>query len=58
MDPPNFRQAKSEMPSCGTCEYFGRVGFCGKYQRSMFPGELCDSFLSILTTGRRQVARP
>ena len=58
MDPPHFRKASSETPSCGTCEHFSRVGYCEKYQRPMFPYELCDSFLSILTTGERQVARP
>lgn len=48
MDPPHFRKASSEIPSCGTCEYFSDIGFCGKYDRPMFSYELCDSFVSIL----------
>jgi hypothetical protein len=58
MDPPGFRKAASEHPSCGTCEHFSRVGFCGKYQRPMYPYELCDSFVSILVKGARREARP
>jgi len=50
MDPPNFRKAVGELPSCGTCEHFSAIGFCGRYQRPMFSHELCDSFVSVLKT--------
>jgi hypothetical protein len=58
MDPPHFRKARSEMSSCGTCVYFTRIGSCGKVQRPVFSYESCDSFFSILSTGKRQVAGP
>ncbi|MGD0477547.1 MAG: hypothetical protein ABSB29_05205 [Nitrososphaerales archaeon] len=58
MDPPHFRKASGGTPGCGKCEYFSSIGYCGKYQRPMFADELCDGFLSMLTTGRRQVAKP
>lgn len=56
MDPPHFGKASSETQSCGTCEDFSSVGYCGKYQRPMFPYELCDSFVSILK--RKKQAGP
>ncbi|MGD0396792.1 MAG: hypothetical protein ABSB26_07815 [Nitrososphaerales archaeon] len=55
MDPPHFRKASGETPSCGTCEHFSSVGYCGKYQRPMFPDELCDSFASILKAKKQEV---
>ncbi len=58
MNPPHFRKVSGETPSCGTCEHFSSVGFCGKYERPMFSYELCGSFFSILKEEKRQAAGP
>ena len=58
-NPPRFRQASEFDPSrCETCEHFSNVGFCGKYQLPVDRRELCDSWVSILKSGRRQWASP
>jgi hypothetical protein len=58
MDPPHFRKASSEVSSCGACDHFSNVGFCGKYQRPMLSYELCDGFASVFMKGKKQEATP
>ncbi len=58
-NPPRFRKASEfDLQSSGTCEHFWNVGFCVKYQLPVDTKELCDSWVSILKSGRRQWAEP
>ena len=62
MDPPRFRrEQKSSTKNCGSCDRYadmGAMGICSKYERPVYPIELCDSYLSKFTDGRRQAAQP
>ena len=58
-NPPRFRHsAEFDQQRCETCERFSNWGFCVKYQLPVDPKELCDSWVSILRSGRRQFASP
>jgi hypothetical protein len=63
-NPPRFRQAPSTPAEslnagrCETCASFWNVGFCNKYQLPVDKDNLCDSYISILKSGKRQWAEP
>jgi len=60
-NPPRFRKGRDTpadtIPArCETCESFNSIGYCVKYQLPVFPRELCDSFVSVFSAGKRQFA--
>ncbi len=48
MDPPGFRRTEDDATKrCFTCDNYlaiGKMGICSRYDRPMYPFELCDSY--------------
>jgi hypothetical protein len=63
-NPPRFRKAPTTPAesltagSCDTCISFHNIGFCVRYQTSVAADNLCDGYVSVIKTGKRQWARP
>jgi len=60
-NPPHFRKtnrtpAELLLGRCEKCESYANIGFCAKYQTPVEEDNVCDGYVSIMRTGKRQWA--